>query len=132
MIFVDTNYFLRFLLKDIDGQHIKARQLFEEAAFGKIELFTSVIVFFEIYWVLVSFYEKKKVDLAKILRDVLRMDFIKLQDRNLLQQTVSIFEKSNFDFEDVYNLVYARQNKAVDFKTFDKNLNKKFNKGLKS
>jgi len=61
MIFVDTNYFLRFLLKDIGKQHQKAKKLFEKAASGEIKLFTSMIVFFEIYWVLFSFYKRRRL-----------------------------------------------------------------------
>ena len=50
MIFVDTNYFVRFLLRDVELQFGKARKLFEDAADGRKVLFTSTIVIFEIYW----------------------------------------------------------------------------------
>ena len=43
MIFVDTNYFLRFLLKDNKLQHRKAKQLMLDSAQGKLKLFTSII-----------------------------------------------------------------------------------------
>lgn len=46
MIFVDTNYFLRFILKDNQVQYLKARQLFLDAAKGEIELISSTTVFF--------------------------------------------------------------------------------------
>ena len=52
MIFIDTNYFLRFLLADISSQHNQAKTIFKQAASGKISLFTSAVVIFEIYWVL--------------------------------------------------------------------------------
>lgn len=37
MIFVDTNYFLRFLLKDNQAQYLQAKELFLSAAQGKQE-----------------------------------------------------------------------------------------------
>lgn len=56
MMFVDTNYFLRFLLEDNKAQAQKVKQLFETASRGEgEELTTSLVVFFEIYWVLTSF-----------------------------------------------------------------------------
>ena len=58
MVFVDTNYFLRFLLNDVSDQHASARQLFEDGARGVRQLCTSLVVMFEVYWVLSSFSVK--------------------------------------------------------------------------
>lgn len=60
MIFVDTNYFLRFLLADQEEQHQTAKALFKKAAIGEVDLFTSLIVFFEVYWVLGEFLQERK------------------------------------------------------------------------
>jgi len=126
MTFVDTNYFLRFLLADVNEQHQKAKKLFEDAALGKVKLFTSTIVFFEIYWVLASFYKKDKKQLTKILSDLLLMSFVKLIERDLLKQALDVFAKSNLDLEDSFNLVYAKKKEMRIFKTFDKKLRKKW------
>jgi predicted nucleic acid-binding protein len=55
-VFVDTNVFLRFFVKDVDAQYEKARELFEKAEAGNIRLETSELVVAEIVWVLESFY----------------------------------------------------------------------------
>lgn len=126
MIFVDTNYFLRFLLKDQKIQHSTAKNLFIQAAKNEIELCTSLIVFFEIYWVLSSFYRKEKSELIEKLEGLLSFAFIHLQDREIFEQAVRIFKETSLDLEDAYNLVYASANKASEFKTFDKKLQKIF------
>lgn len=126
MIFVDTNYFLRFLLKDIDAQHKKAKSLFSRAALGKVKAFSSVLVFFEIYWVLASFYEKEKDELVEILNKILAMEFIKLGERPLLEEAVQTFANTTLELEDAYNLAYAKANQAANFKTFDQKLAKYF------
>lgn len=131
MIFVDTNYFLRFLLKDTDDQHQTARELFDKAADGEVELFTSMIVFFEIYWTLHSFYGKNKTELTNLLSEILKMSFIKFQEYQLLKEAVKISPDLNYDLEDAFNLVYAGREKANKFSTFDKRLNKKFISTLK-
>jgi predicted nucleic-acid-binding protein len=126
MTFVDTNYFLRFLLKDNDVEHQAAKQLLRAGAEGKIKLFTSIIVFFEIYWVLASFYEKEKSEIIPILNNILRMEFVALDERPLLKNALAIFADESVEFEDAFNLAYARARRADDFKTFDKKLNKVF------
>lgn len=125
-IFIDTNYFLRLLIGDIEKQSKAAKQIFRDGAAGKVKLFTSTIVFFEIYWVLSSFYQKKKTELIELLTNILKMSFINLEERELLQEAVKLFKKSNLDLEDSYNLVYAKRNNASKFISFDKKLTKKF------
>ncbi|MBU3979505.1 PIN domain-containing protein [Patescibacteria group bacterium] len=119
MIFVDTNYFLRFLLNDISEQHKQVKDLFLSGSEGKINLVTSTIVIFEIYWVLSSYYEKEKIEIVKVLEKILKLTFIKLEERDLLLNSLKLFERANFDLEDCYNLYYAKHQKADSFKTFD-------------
>lgn len=122
MIFVDTNYFLRFLLKDKENQYQEARKLFEKGAVGEIKLFTSLIVFFEIYWVLSSFYGKQKSDLIRILEDILSLSFIRFENGEILAKAVRFYGKNKLDLEDSYNLIYAQEQGATLFKTFDQRL----------
>lgn len=103
-----------------------AKQLFQNGALGKIKLITSIIVFFEIYWVLSSFYKKRKGKLVELLENILKMTFIKLAEREQLQRSLEIFSKENLDLEDAFNLVYAKEERASGFATFDQKLTKKF------
>lgn len=128
MIFIDTNYFLRFLLKDINNQHLTAKALFLSASEGKTTLITSTIVFFEIYWVLSSYYGRNKVEVANVLEKVLSLNFIELEEREILFESLSLFKKTNLDLEDCYNIYYAKERGAKSFKTFDKKLMRKFSK----
>jgi predicted nucleic acid-binding protein len=126
MIFVDTNYFLRFLLKDIENQYLEVKKLMVNAAQGEKELFTSTIVFFELYWVLSSYYGKNRPELSSTLRDFLGLEFIRLEERSILREAISIFERSPLSLEDAYNIVFAKKREAKEFKTFDKKLAKFF------
>jgi predicted nucleic acid-binding protein len=131
MTFVDTNYFIRFFIADILHQHQRVTALFEQAAQGKVQLFTSTLVFFEVYWVFSSFYEKDKIETIAILRGLLSLSFIKIEERVLLEETVELFEQSSLELEDCYNLAYAQQSEAVDFVTFDGKLQKHVKKRIK-
>lgn len=122
MIFVDTNYFLRFLLKDVPRQHQEAKRLFLDGAQGKVKLFTSLVVIFEIYWVLSTFYERNKTQVAGILEEILNLNFIEIENKRLLEEALKIYQKTTLDLEDAFNLIFARSKNAKEFKTFDKKL----------
>lgn len=122
MIFIDTNYFLRLLRDDIKDQHNKAKMLFLKASEGKIELFTSVVVIFEIYWVLSRFYRFEKKEIVKSMKRILSMSFLKIDQSNVFNEALEIYSKTNFDMEDSYNLVFAKRSGAKEFKTFDRKL----------
>ncbi|MEK7513922.1 MAG: PIN domain-containing protein [Patescibacteria group bacterium] len=128
MIFVDTNYWLRLLIGDNVKQQAEAKQLFRQGAAGKVKLFSSLVVWFEIYWVMGSFYGKNKQEIIKILEDVLRLDFVKWENEKLLRLALEIFKETGLDLEDSYNLIYARKMKAKKFKTFDLKLIREFDK----
>ena len=122
MTFVDTNYFIRFLVNRESEQGIVAKGLFDRAAEEEIELFSSNVVFFEIYWLMKSFYGKEKEELTTILRNVLAMNFIRWENGQILAEAVEMMRKTNYDLEDAYNLVYARDKKANSMASFDKKL----------
>lgn len=126
MTFVDTNYFLRFLLGDNISQQEETKQIFLQAAEGKIELFTSLVVVFEIYWVLSSFYQRQKEEISKTLTDILNLEFIVLEEKEILRKAILFYKESNFDLEDSFNLTFAQFKKAKAFKTFDTKLQKVF------
>ena len=119
MVFVDTNYFLRFLIEDNKEQSKIAKELFLESARGKQQLITSTITVFEIYWVFKSYYRKSKTEVVGILQKVLGMNFIRLDERDLLQAALNLFKAQNLSLEDCYNLTFALNNQTKIFKTFD-------------
>lgn len=127
MIFIDTNYFLRFLLNDINKQHKEAKSLFLKAAKGQLKLVTSLIVIFEIYWVLRSVYRQEKTTIVNLLEKVIGMSFIELNERVLLQEALSLFRKNqSLSLADCYNFAFAKNEGVKEFRTFDRKLDKAF------
>ena len=123
MIFVDTNYFLRYLLSDNEKQYLIASKLIEEAALGTKELFTSTIVFFELQLVLGSVYNKQKANIVPILKSILAsLPFIRIEERSLLEESLGLYEEESVSLADCYNLLVARDRKVETFATFDQKL----------
>lgn len=125
-MFIDTNYFLRFLLKDNEEQYQKVKTLFIEASDKRVKLLTSTIVFFEIYWILMSYYHKQKKPVISMLGKILQLHFIELKERQVLTESLILFNNSLLSLEDCYNLYYAKSHNISSFKTFDKKLEKEF------
>lgn len=118
--FVDTNYFLRLFIKDNGDQYDTVYDLFKQAIEGRVHLSTSVVVFFEIYWVLSSFYNDDKKQAIGILRKVLQMDFLSIENKALLRASLELFEITSIEPEDCYNVIYLKSTSLSNFATFDK------------
>ncbi len=125
MNFVDTNFFLRFFRADIQSQYLQVKELFLEANKGKVKLATSTIVFFEINWVLKSYYAENKKNILNVLKKTLKLSFIFIEERSILEKALEIFENTSLSLEDCYNIVSARKQGIKTFKTFDVKLERK-------
>ncbi len=122
MIFVDTNYFIRFLLNDIPTQAQVVRNLFKKSSETKVKLFTSTVVIFEIYWLFLKYYEKGKEEIIEILSGIIHMSFVHLEEKNIFQDALEVYSKCSLELEDCYNIAYAKKSNMTEFASFDKKL----------
>lgn len=122
--FIDTNYFLRLLLKDNSSQFNSVYGLFQKAIKEEVKIYTSIIVFFEIYWVLSSFYKKNKSASLEILETIVKMNFLDIENRLILKEALDLFKSSNLDLEDCYNIAFYRHHHLDEFASFDKKIAK--------
>ena len=98
--FVDTNIFLRTLVKE-DEKSFKECYLFLNLIKGnKIKVFTSSLVLAEIDWVLESFYKFGKSEVIKALNSILKLKGLKIIDRTNVQLALEIFQNKNIKFID--------------------------------
>lgn len=123
--FVDTNVFLRSVLDDNKEQAKKARELFEDAIINRVELKSTVLVYFEAYWVLQSQYEIRDGELVKVLLDMLNLK-VGFSKKRILRQAVMEMDKFGYDLEDAFNFFSAKEMEVEEFVSFDKKLVKKF------
>ena len=93
---------------------------------GKISLYTTSIVLFEISWVLKSFYEQSKAVIHKTLTNILNLNFINIPDKETVTKALNIYQTSNLSLEDSYHLAFCLINKLNHIATFDKDLRRKF------
>lgn len=78
--FVDTNVFLRVLLKDEEKTFKDCLLFLKEIKDGKVKAVTSNLVLAEINWTLLKFYKFPKEDAIKGLSSILNLRHLKFVD----------------------------------------------------
>lgn len=130
MIFVDTNYFLRYLLKDNLNQYLVAKEVFDKAALGQIRLFTSALVIFELYWVFTKFYKKTEKEVLIIIGEIIALGSVEIEHKTIFRRAIILAQSYKLGLQDTFNLVYSQDKDAKDFKTFDIKLSKALKKKI--
>jgi len=128
MVFVDTNYFLRFILKDNTEQYEIAKNLFRKADDNKNLLFTSTIVIFEISFVLEKLYKLPKAEIISVLKKIINLQYLYIEEKERLVKTVDLYSENKISFEDSYSLTYSKDHQCHSFHTFDQKLHSVFKK----
>ncbi|OGK38887.1 hypothetical protein A3F34_01535 [Candidatus Roizmanbacteria bacterium RIFCSPHIGHO2_12_FULL_44_10] len=119
---LDTNVILRYLVGDIPEQQKKAKSIFKAAEKGIIDLRVKVLVIAEACFVLESFYNKSREEIADSFQVFLSQKWLYVDDRKSLLSLWEQYEKG-FHFVDSYIISWAQQNDG-EIITFDKKLAK--------
>lgn len=123
--FLDSNIFLRPLVKD-DAHKVKDCEcLFEAVKQGKIKAFTSSLILAEISWVCASFYQLRKQIIVKALKTILEIKNLKVIDKVDCDLAVIIYNHHSVKFIDALiianPLIFKKQAIVVSYdKDFDK------------
>ena len=116
MIVLDTNYILRFLIKDNDEMYTIAKD-----AIKNNNCFIDNEVLAEVVFVLLKVYNTSKSDIKNTLVKFLSFENIILNSKPTILKALELFGKKNIDFVDA---ILCAKSKKYEVKTFDKKLNK--------
>ena len=120
MIAVDTNVLARFFVDDpADAE--AARQRPAAVAALSEPAFVCVTVLLEFEWVLRGFYEFPRVEIVRILRALVGIEHVAIEDRAACLRALDAYE-AGMDFADALHV--ARCSRARAFRTFDRRLAK--------
>ena len=125
----DTNFILRYLLRDNEEHFAETSDFFEKVRVGKESALISESVLVECLYVLTKHYKVPRVEAAKSLAGILIYKGIVNSDSDLLSKALTLFAESTLDPVDCILL----QRSAIEghaLRTFDKALLKRFAKTL--
>ncbi len=98
--FLDTNIFLRPIVKDSLKATQECSDLLKKIRAGKIKAFTSNLVLIEMHWVLKSFYKVKKEDLIKALKGIYELKNLKIEDKENISKAIELYKNHNVKLVD--------------------------------
>ena len=105
--FVDSNIFLRFYSKDDEKQSAEAEAFFLRAKRGEIEIFCGPPVFFEVAWVLKTFYKLPDSTILDTLESMLSIPNFTVFDVEYVIKAIEFARKNSCGFADSYIAVVA-------------------------
>ncbi len=120
MIGLDTNVFLRFLLKDDPVQTAQARALFRSLT-PEEPGWASTATILEIAWVLMKSKRLERALVAKTITDLLALDTIVVEQAGAVAAVVRQFQSTRADFADCLIAALARVAGCKKTVTFDEN-----------
>ena len=117
MKYLDTNLILRYLINDPEAERV------EKLLKSSDELFLPDVVFAEIVWVLKSFYKWEKSKILAVTTGLLKLNSIKA-NKNLLLNSIKLFENYNIKYVDAYIAASMYKNKTKLIYSFDRDFDK--------
>lgn len=118
--FVDTNVLIRHLTGEPPAQARRATRYLEQAD----ELLLADLILAEVAYVLESFYEVARTEVAGTLRAILSFPGIRVVDVELLQRAVEVYEVHRLDFADAYLVASAERTGVGLIASFDRSIDR--------
>ena len=120
----DTNFILRYLLRDNEAHFVEAAEYFEKVRVGKESAVIVESVLVECLYVLTKYYKVPRAEATKSLHGILLYKGVINHNREVLTRALSLFAETTLDPVDC--LLVAMM--AIDgntVKTFDQDLLKR-------
>ena len=117
---VDTNILIRHLTGDPPDLAARATRYLA----GVDELLLPDLILAEVAYVLESFYETPRAQVATTLRAVLAFPAVRVLDADLLQRAVEVYEVHRLDFADAYLVASAERTGIGVIASFDRTIDR--------
>jgi predicted nucleic acid-binding protein len=118
--FVDTNVLVRHLTGDPPELAARATAYLR----SEPELLLADLIVAETVYVLESFYESPRTQIAVVIRSLLIMPSVVVVDRDVLLRAVEVYEGDRLDFAEAY-LVACAESTGIDrIASFDKTIDR--------
>jgi predicted nucleic acid-binding protein len=118
--FLDANVLIRHLTADPPAAGARATRFLERAG----ALMLPDVIVSEVVYVLESFYEAPREQVAAAVRAVLAFRAVGVVDPLLLLRAVELYEVESIDFADAYLVACAESAGVADIVSFDRDFDR--------
>jgi predicted nucleic-acid-binding protein len=115
---LDSNVLARFFIDDADDAQAVRQRPAAIVAMSE-RAYVAVTVLLELEWVMRGFYALSRRDVAKVMRALIGIEHITIEDRGAVLAALDAFD-AGLDFADALHL--CRSGRAAAFATFDRRL----------
>lgn len=123
-VFVDTNIWVRYFVRDNKEQFEYCSQLIKSIESGKVRSYVSPIVLLELFYVLQSVYDVPRIEVSEDIQAILDMRMITILDRTDSRKAFDVHTNTHVKYSDC--LIATQLSKDmilctydIDFKKFD-------------
>lgn len=120
MIGLDTNVLVRYIAQDDKVQSARATRLIESECSAAKPGFVGQIVLAELVWVSESRYGASRSEVAAIVRRILGIRQLKVQDPEVAWKALRLFESGKADYADCLIACGAQDAGCERTMTFDR------------
>ena len=118
--FLDTNVLIRHLTGDPPDLARRATQFLTDAE----ELLVPDLIVAEVVYVLESFYEVERPQVAELVRAIIAFPAITVLDQDLLLRALEIYELDRIDFAEAYLVASAERSGVNNVVSFDRSIDR--------
>lgn len=118
--FVDTNILVRHLTGDPPAMARRATAYLR----SEPDLLLTDLIAAETVYVLESFYEAPRADVAQAVRSLIAFDSITCVDPALLLRAVEVYELDRIDFAEAYLVASAESTGVLRIASFDRSIDR--------
>jgi predicted nucleic acid-binding protein len=118
--FVDTNVLVRHLTGDPPEQAARASRFLAQAD----ELLLTDLVLAEVVYVLESFYEAPRAQVAELARAVIAFPAMVVLDPAVLLRAIEVYELHRLDFAESYLVAQAERSGVGAVASFDRTIDR--------
>ena len=124
MAALDTNFLVRYIVKDDARQSLAARRLFQRCIDEGQTLYVPVTVSIELEWVLRSNFGFDKVQVIDVFSQLLSTTELRFASEGPLEHALAAYAKGTADFADCLHVALAASAGESPLWTFDKGASK--------
>lgn len=118
--FLDTN----ILVRHLTGEPSEMAQRATAFLASGHELFLADVVVAELVYVLESFYEVPRREVADLARSVAGLDGVTVDDQRILGRALDVYEHDRLDFAEAYFVARAESSGVAALASFDRSIDR--------
>ena len=121
---LDTNVLIRFLTGDKNRKYRNLYRLFESLERGELRVELKLIVLFQVIYVLKSFYQVPKNEIAGGLTQLLRYKGVTIKEKKIVQQSLDLWRDNNVEIVDCYLVACLEKDPQSIIYSYDRDFDK--------